>query len=179
MVYVFLANGFEKMEALCTVDILRRAGLSVTTVGVGGTVVTGSHGVTVHADAEENAVAPEALEAVVLPGGMPGAAHLEKSCIVQNFLQKAVEKQAVIGAICAAPFILGHNGWLRGKKAVCFPGFETELDGAQVLSDGVVVDGNIVTAKGAGVVFDFSLALVSRLVSPACARKLRETMQCQ
>lgn len=179
MVYVFLANGFEEMEALCTVDILRRAGLSVTTVGVGGTQVVGTHNITVQADIAETAVNLQEIEAVILPGGMPGAVHLEQSQTVQAFLDRAVEENAYIGAICAAPFILGHRGLLQGKQAVCFPGFEEELQGAQVMTDAVVTDGHIVTAKGAGVVFEFALALVSVLVSEEKARQLREVMQCR
>lgn len=179
MVYVFLANGFEEMEALCTVDILRRAGLSVTTVGVGGRQVMGAHNIPVTADKAEGEVTPCDVQAVILPGGMPGSTNLENSATVQRFIDHAVAENAYLGAICAAPFILGHKGLLREKRAVCFPGFESELHGAQVVSDAVVVDGYIVTAKGAGVVFDFALALVGVLTTEATAQNLREVMQCR
>lgn len=178
MVYVFLAEGFEEIEALGTVDILRRAGLTVHTVGIGGKVICGSHGIAVTADLSEEESKQASPEAVILPGGLPGADHLEASQTVQQALDAAAANGAVIGAICAAPFILGHKGLLKGKQAVCYPGYEAELTGASVRQEPAVTDGRIVTGKGAGAVFDFALALVSVLVSPEKAAQLREAMQC-
>lgn len=178
MVYVFLAPGFEEMEALAPVDIMRRAGLSVQTVGIGGRTVTGAHGITVVADIAEEAFTPDDMEAVVLPGGMPGTKNLEASHTVSVALDRAVQENCIIAAICAAPSILGHRGLLQGKYVTCYPGFEEELQGATVTGDIVVVDGQIVTACGAGAAVDFGLQLVLLLHSAEKAILLREAMQC-
>ena len=129
MIYVFLASGFEEIEALAVVDILRRAELEVQTVavGVGEKTVRGAHGIPVVADVTEEQAKPEGLEMVVLPGGMPGTLNLEKSQTVQEFLQLASNNGLWIGAICAAPSILGHNGLADGKRVTCYPGFESQL----------------------------------------------------
>ena len=176
MVYVFLADGFEECEALAPVDILRRGGVTVKTVGVGGKTVTGAHGIPVVCDREEAEIAG-LPEAVVLPGGMPGTLNLEKSETVQAVLQAAFEKGALIGAICAAPSILGHKGFLQGRKATCFPGFESARAGADVLDEPVVEDGNIITSYGAGAAFDFGFALLAALKGKACAEELRKGMK--
>ncbi|MBR2338091.1 MAG: DJ-1/PfpI family protein [Clostridia bacterium] len=179
MVLVFLANGFEEIEALATVDILRRAGLAVTTVGVGGEYVTGTHGIVVKADCGDASAFPNEVQAVVLPGGIPGTPNLEASAVVQGCVDTAVEQGAYVCAICAAPSILGHKGLLRGKRATCYPGFETELTDAILSDESVVQDGTIITAKGAGVTVDFALCIVSALVSSDVARDLGEKMQCR
>ena len=179
LVAVFLANGFEEIEALATVDILRRAGLSVITVGVGGEYVTGSHGMTVKADVCDEVAVLTGTEAVVLPGGIPGTPNLEASPVVQACLRQAEESGAYICAICAAPSILGHKGLLRGKRATCYPGFEAELTEAILCEEPVVQDGKIITAKGAGVTIEFALRIVAALVSSDVARDLGEKMQCR
>ncbi len=178
MVYVFLADGFEEIEALAPIDILRRAGLSVQTVGIGGREVTGSHGVVFVADITEEAFTPDDMEAVILPGGMPGTKNLEASRTVSAALDCAVRESVVIAAICAAPSILGHKRLLRGKRATCYPGFEGELHEAQPTGASVEIDGRIVTARGAGAAVDFGLALVSVLRSQEEAEHLREVLQC-
>ena len=179
MVYVFLADGFEEMEALAPVDILRRVGLTVKTVGVGTKTPIGSHGIPVVADILDTDVVFEDLQAVILPGGLPGTTNLENSPVVQTALDKAVEAGCLIAAICAAPSVLGHKGLLDGRRATCFPGFETELVGATYTGETVEVDGPIVTARGAGVATEFGLQLVSELCSPEKAEELRRTMQCR
>lgn len=163
MIYVFLADGFEECEALAPVDILRRGGYEVKTVGVGGRTVIGSHKIPVVCDITEDEAKTDGLEAIILPGGMPGTLNLEKSERVQGFIDYAAEKGLVIGAICAAPSVLGHKGLLKGKKATCFPGFEKELLGAEFLDEPVVTDGKITTACGAGAAFDFGFRLLSEL----------------
>ena len=179
MVYVFLAEGFEEVEALATVDVLRRCGIQVQTVGVGGTTVTGSHGISVCADLEDvHATKCDGLEAVVLPGGMPGTLHLEQSEIVQSFIDYAVRHEILLCAICAAPSILGHLGLLAGKKAPCFPGFEEQLTGAQVTGEPAVQDGKIITGKGAGCVFEFALLIGQALQGAQKADEIRKSMQC-
>ncbi len=179
MIYVFLAEGFEEMEAMAPIDLLRRAGCDVKTVAVGSQTVMGAHGIPVVADLTEKDVTSDGLEAVILPGGMPGTLNLEASETVQRMLDVAWQCDLVIGAICAAPSVLGHKRFLVDKHAVCYPGFEKELCGAVIDNASVVVDGRIVTAKGAGVATEFGLALVELLVSPEMAQQLKEGIQCK
>ena len=178
MIALFLANGFEEIEALATVDILRRAGLDVVTYGVDAIAPVGAHNIIVQADMPQEELAVDAIQAVILPGGMPGTLHLENSPIVQNAVRYAMDRRLPIGAICAAPSILGHAGYLQGINATCYPGFEKDLIGAN-LCDGVVTDGNITTACGAGVAVDFALELVSILVSSEKAEEIRRGIQCR
>lgn len=178
MVYVFLAEGFEEMEALAPIDLLRRVGVEVTTVGVGGKLIKGAHGVGFTADSDGEGLDFSDVDCVVLPGGMPGTTNLDASPMVEACLMKAAEKKALIAAICAAPSVLGHKGLLKGKKATCFPGFEEDLLGALHTGAPVEKDGNIITARGAGVALDFALALVAELKSETAAKELRESLQC-
>lgn len=178
MIYVFLAQGCEELEALAPVDIFRRAELDVTTVGVGGKRIAGAHGIVMECDIPEEEASPEGLEMIVLPGGMPGTLYLERSAYVREFLQLAVQDGLWIGAICAAPSILGHLGLLEGRKATCFPGFEEELAGAHLSDAPVVRDGKIVTAKGPGAAVEFALELLSCLTSRERADLLRKSLQC-
>ncbi len=176
MIYVFLANGFEECEALAPIDILRRADFDVKTVGVNGKIAIGSHNIPVVCDITTNEVTFENLEAVILPGGMPGTINLENNKIVQNAIDYANQNGLLIGAICAAPLILGHKGLLNGKKATCFPGFEKDLIGATLTNTSVVRDGNIITAKGAGVAFQFGFELLSYLKNEKTANDLKIQM---
>lgn len=179
MLCLFLASGFEETEALVTLDILRRAQLETATVGVGGRIVTGAHGIPVTADVMDSEVVPdEALKGIVLPGGMPGTLNLEKSETVQSFIDYTAERGGLLAAICAAPSILGHKGLLRGKKAVCFPGFEEQLEGAEVLDQPVCRDGNIITGWGAGGVFHFGLEIVKYYLGAETAERLGASMKC-
>ena len=172
MVVLFLADGFEEIEALCPLDLLRRAGVETVTVGLGKTEIHGAHGITVQADTDALPVGEPDM--VILPGGMPGAAHLDASDMVTEALARTHAKGGLLAAICAAPMVLGHRGYLVGKRAVCFPGFEGELTGATVASDELVVrDGNVITAKGMGVALEFGLALVAALRGEDTAAKLR------
>lgn len=179
MIYVFLANGFEEIEALAVVDILRRAELDVKTVGVGGKMIKGAHGITVESDIEQKEITTDEIESIVLPGGMPGTLNLENSPIVQSCLDYCIENDLYVCAICAAPSILGHAGYLSGKKAVCFPGFEGELKNAEVTNALVETDGKIITAKGPGAAVEFALEIVRRLVSEKKADKIKVSLQCR
>ncbi|MCI8553571.1 MAG: DJ-1/PfpI family protein [Clostridiales bacterium] len=180
MIYVFLAPGFEEIEALTTVDILRRAGLETATVAVGsGAVVRGAHDIAVEADLTEREAVPDGLEAVVLPGGMPGTLHLERSPTVQGFIRYAAEQERYLCAICAAPTILGHLGLLEGKEATCFPGCEAELTGARLSAELVAVDGRLITARGPGASIAFGLRIVSEMLSPETAAALEASLQCR
>ncbi len=179
MIYVFLADGFEEIEALATVDVLRRADLPVCTVGIGKMDIIGAHNITVKADIIDTALSLTDTTAIVLPGGMPGTQNLEASSTVQSAIEYALSHELPIAAICAAPSILGHAQLLHGVCATCFPGFEDDLHGATVSRSAVVTDGLFTTAKGAGVAIDFALALVSRLSGQDAATQIREAMQCQ
>lgn len=181
MVYLFLAEGFEEAEALFPLDLLRRAGVEVTTVGVGGKQITGSHGITVAVDIPDRKFRLFALEhdidAVILPGGMPGTRNLDASPIVDAALGVADGKGALICAICAAPSVLGKRGLLKGRRCTCYPGFEETLEGALEVGGAVIRDGNIITARGAGVAMEFGLEIVSVLKSPEEAGKIRASIQ--
>lgn len=179
MIYAFLANGFEEIEALATIDILRRCELDVVTVGVGSQEIKGAHGIFVLADTVESMIVPsDDIDAIILPGGMPGTLNLEKSKYVQSFIDYMNSNNKLICAICAAPSVLGHKGLLNGKKATCFPGFEEQLTGAEVLADKVVRDGNIITAKGAGCSFDFAFEIGKCLAGEYKSNSVRMSMQC-
>ena len=179
MVYLFLANGFETIEALAVVDMLRRAKIDVKTVVVTGKIVTSSHNIDVTADIEIDEFDVKDADAVVLPGGMPGTLNLEADKTVQGAIDCCVENKKYICAICAAPSILGHKGLLKGKEAICFPGFETDLTGAILSDKYVVTDGLIITARGAGVAVDFGLEIVKALKGEETAENVRKTIQCR
>ena len=180
MVYEFLANGFEETEALVPVDMLRRCGITVKTVGIGNNVITGSHGIPVITDiTDSEVVMSDDVEMIILPGGMPGTLNLEHSVTVKNAINYCSDNNIYIAAICAAPSILGHMGLLKGKKAVCFEGYESQLEGAEVLYDSVCVDGKIITARGAGVSLDFALKLIETLISPARSETLAASLMCK
>ena len=179
MVYLFLADGFEECEALAPLDVLRRGGVTVKTVGIGGEFITGAHGITVKSDISEKDVLLNGdLEAVILPGGMPGTINLENNQTVRNSVSFAEKHGKLICAIGAAPKILGEMKLLKDKKATCFPGFEEELIDAVISKDFVIRDGNIITAKGAGVAFEFGFEILSYLKNNATANSLKEQMQC-
>lgn len=179
MIYVFLAEGFEEIEALAPVDVLRRGGIEVKTVGVTGKTVTGAHGIAVSADITVDQITLEGLDGIVLPGGMPGTLNLEANERLCELVRQADRKQLLIGAICAAPSVLGHLGVLNGKRATCFPGFEKELTGATVCDGQVVCDGNIITAKGAGAALDFAFALLCFLTDKQTADDMSKAMCCK
>lgn len=174
---MFLADGFEEVEALCPLDILRRAGVEVTTVGVGRDVIRGAHGITVFADIPDTMYRDANPEMIILPGGMPGAKNLDECRTVDAALRAAHRKGAFVAAICAAPFVLGKRGMLEGKRAVCYPGFEDELVGAVVDGERTVVrDGRVITAKGMGAAFEFGLELVRALRDDETAEKIRNSV---
>lgn len=172
MVYLLLAEGFEEIEALFPLDILRRGGVEVCTVGVGGREICGAHGISVIADTtiEEAAEIPEML---ILPGGMPGSVNLDESGEVDSLIARTVKAGGHLAAICAAPFVLGKRGLLAGHAAVCYPGFEDKLIDADYRANArVVTDGNITTAVGMGAASEFGLELLSILMGEEVARKV-------
>lgn len=179
MVVVLLAEGFEEVEALAPVDVMRRAGLKVAAAGVGGTEIAGSHGIKVLADTAAEELDPAEVDALVLPGGMPGTLNLERSEAVQRLIDYCVEQGKLVAAICAAPSILAHKGLLRGREATAFPNFQKDLEeGGAILSRSYVCrDGKFITGRGMGVAVQFGLKLVEALVSPEKAREIKEGIQ--
>ncbi len=161
MLYMFLAEGFEETEAIGSLDVVRRAGIDIKTVGVTGKTVCGSHGVEIKADIVLSELSLENMTGIILPGGMPGTLNLQKDERVQAAIAYARENGLLMAAICAAPMILGELGILSGKNAVCYPGFEEHLKGADVKPDPCVTDGNVITAKGAGASMLFGAAVVN------------------
>lgn len=179
MLYAFLAKGFEEVEAIAAIDVIRRAEIEICTVGVGSKIVCGSHNIPVFCDLDENeAVLNDDVDGILLPGGMPGTLNLEANDTVNKFIDFCAGNGRLICAICAAPSILGHKGLLNGKKAVCFPGFENELSGADISSDFVVRDGNIITAKGMGSAVDFGIEIVQYFKGEEKAKALKASLQC-
>ncbi len=179
MIYAFLANGFEEIEAITIIDILRRAEKEVITVGIGDNIIRGAHGMVVVADTQDNMIElDDKLEMIFLPGGMPGTLNLERSAVVQSAIDYCVENDKYIAAICAAPSILGHKGILDGKKACCYPGFEQELKGADVNYDAVNADGKIVTSRGAGTAIKLALKLVELFTSPERSKLMGDSLVC-
>ena len=173
MIYVFLTDGFEEMEAIAPIDLLRRTGVVLQTIGIGGKSVTGSHGITITCDITEDEMDAANCDGLILPGG-PGRTKLAQSPVVMDALKAVSQRGGLLAAICGSPPILGQAGYLQGKKACCYPGFEDQLTGAQVVFDPVVVDGNIITSRGAGTATEFALACVSYLASPEMAAKIAE-----
>ncbi|MCC8173166.1 MAG: DJ-1/PfpI family protein [Odoribacter sp.] len=175
---LFLADGFEEIEALATVDILRRGEIDVTTVSINtGKEVTGAHGVTVIADVVLQDVLNEDAEMLILPGGMPGAKNLGECILLVDMLKKHFEKNGLISAICAAPALVLSQLPLKPEiKLTCYPGFESYLSKFQVSNDSLVIDGNITTAKSPGFAFDFGLAIVERLKGKEKAKEVAAGM---
>ena len=163
-VTVFLAEGFEEVEALCPIDLLRRCGATVTVVGVTGKTVTGAHGVPMVTDCEIADYDCSQDDMIVLPGGMPGTKNLYESALVRKAVADAVASNRYVAAICAAPSIIfGGMGILNGKKAVCYPGMEDGMAGATPVDAPFVWDGKVITGRGAGTAMDFALALCEAL----------------
>ncbi|MDY3068807.1 MAG: DJ-1 family glyoxalase III [Parabacteroides sp.] len=171
--FVFLADGFEEIEALGTVDVLRRAGIEVTTVSINNEkCVKGAHNITVTADICFGEASFDGADALILPGGMPGSKNLNECEPLKEALLQQYRENRIVAAICAAPLVLGGLGLLKGKKATCYPSFEPTLIGAEVTSEPAVTDGNVITGKGPGFVFDFALALVAAIKSEAVAEEV-------
>lgn len=178
MIYCFLADGFEEVEALAAVDMIRRAGIELKTIGIGSKFITGAHNIRIESDCSESEIVlNEELDGIILPGGMPGTLNLENSETVQRAIDFALENNKYICAICAAPSILGHRGILKDKEAIAYPGFEKDLEGAIISDKHVVRDGKIITAKGAGVAVDFGLEIVAAVSGKEKADEIRKAIQ--
>jgi len=174
-----LAEGFEEIEAVTVVDLLRRAGIEVRTASLDGPRVTGSHGITVLADAALDAAMSDDYDMIVLPGGMPGAEHLKNDARVISLLRRFAAEGRYTAAICAAPSVLARAGLLAERAATSFPGFLSadSAPGIRLRDDAVVVDGKVVTSRGAGTAMEFGLALIALLEGDAAAQRVRERLQ--
>lgn len=173
-VLVFIANGFEEAEAICTIDVLKRANIDVVLAGVEGDLISSTHGIKIKCDSSLDSINYKQFDAFFCPGGMPGALNLAQSWAVNEILVKAYNEGKVISAICASPaLVFGPLGLLKGKKATCFPGCESYSPDVVFSSDGVVVDGRIITAKAAGFAFDLGLKLVEVLIGKSTSDKIK------
>ena len=160
---IFFGEGYEEIEALTVVDILRRASISVKMVSITDKKeVTGSHQITVKMDSLLSEVDFDQVEMIVLPGGMPGTKNLEACEVLMEQVDAFVKADRPVSAICAAPSILGHRGHLKGRQACSYPSFEDHLEGAEVLKDPSVVSGNITTGRGMGTAIPFALSILER-----------------
>jgi len=177
MVYMFLADGFEEVEALAPLDILRRAGVEAVTIGVTGEYVTGAHGIVVKADAFIESVTPDSIEAVILPGGLGGTNNMDASEKVKSIVKTAADNGKLVCAICAAPSILGKMGLLKGKDATCYPGFEDTFVGGNYIKQSVVKCDNFITSDGMGSAFKFGFAITEALCGAETAEKIKEQIQ--
>lgn len=172
MIAVLLADGFEEIEALTPVDVLRRAGIEVVTYSTGDDLcICGSHNIMVDADDYFSNLDYDEVEGIILPGGMPGTENLENNSEVKYLLKHLYENKKLICAICAAPKILGNLGYLKGGEATCFPDF-SEFLGCRYTGERVCVSGNIITSKGMGTAMDFALAIVEYLSGSEKAESL-------
>jgi 4-methyl-5(b-hydroxyethyl)-thiazole monophosphate biosynthesis len=160
---VFLAEGFEEIEALAVVDVLRRNNIEVETISIQDSIyVTGGHKIEVKADKLFDEVNYNDVEMIVLPGGMPGTLNLQKHKKLEELIIKFANENKRISAICAAPSILGKLGILKDKRAICYPGYEKELIGAQICDEAVVIDNNIITSKSMETAIEFGFAIVKQ-----------------
>jgi 4-methyl-5(b-hydroxyethyl)-thiazole monophosphate biosynthesis len=178
-VLVPLAEGFEEIEAVTIVDLLRRAGIEVRTAALANRLVTGSHGITVTSDISIDDVGVEDYDMIVLPGGMPGAEHLKTDARVIALLREFAAAGRYTAAICAAPGVLAHAGLLEGRAATSYPGFlqAGSVPGMVLRDAAVVIDGKIVTSRGAGTAMEFALALVGLLEGTAVREQVRVQLQ--
>lgn len=175
-VCVVLAEGFEEIEAVTMIDVLRRGGLAVTTASLGALRVTGAHDIVVEADVGIDAARERPWDMVLLPGGLPGATHLRDDVRVGALLRDTATADRYVGAICAAPIALAAHGVLDGKQATSYPGFGEQMPTCRYSEERVVRDGRVMTSRGPGTAMTFALAIVAELVSAEAAATLRSQM---
>jgi 4-methyl-5(b-hydroxyethyl)-thiazole monophosphate biosynthesis len=176
-VLVPLAEGFEELEAVTIIDILRRAGIEVVVAALAGGTVTGSHGIRLTADTPLAALAEQDFDMIALPGGMPGADHLKKDPRVAEIVQRLHAKGRPVAAICAAPMVLAAAGVLDGRRATSYPGILKDADRTTVTGEAVVVDGGVITSRGPGTALDFALALVEALSGSAVRESIESRLE--
>nr|MBU1328078.1 DJ-1/PfpI family protein [Candidatus Omnitrophota bacterium] len=171
---ILLVTGFEEIETVTVVDILRRAGIEIVSAGIDSMNITGSHGITISADKKLNDIKPEA-DAVIIPGGMPGALHLHNSSEVNDFIKDMNSRGALIAGICAAPsVVMAPMGLLDNKTATCYPGDQIDFaKSTKYKNKAVVVDGNIITSQGPATAMEFAFAIVEKLIGKDAVKKLK------
>lgn len=175
-IIVFLAEGFEEIEAVTCVDVLRRAGIEVTTVALNDVEVTGAHNMIIKADKLIQEINYKDYEGVILPGGMPGATNLRDNEEVINIVKQLYLENKLVGAICAAPIVLDRAGIIEGKKATSYPGFDKEMLSCNYIEDRVVVDKNIITSRGPGIALDFAIKIIEYLIDKDKASEIEKQM---
>jgi 4-methyl-5(b-hydroxyethyl)-thiazole monophosphate biosynthesis len=175
-VAVILADGFEEVEAMAIIDVLRRAGIDTIIAGLHGGHIASARNVKVIPDTVIDAVKADDFDMIVLPGGQPGSDSLNADVRVKELITDFSRKGKLTGAICAAPIVLANAGVLKGKRATSYPSYKDKLGGAVYEEKSVVTDGNVMTSRGAGTALSFGLAIVERLVSKETARKIKEAM---
>lgn len=176
-IYIFLAEGFEEIEAITPIDIFRRAGLKVTSVSTTNEIyVTGAHGISIKADNLFSEIDFMQDSLLFLPGGMPGTTNLENHEGLKQLLKLHHSNNKPLAAICAAPSVLGGLDILKGEEAICYPGFESKLSGAKLSEKAVVKSSNIFTGKGPGKSAEHALLIVSEFVGPETAENIRKAM---
>lgn len=177
MLHLFIADGFEEIEALTTLDILRRCGLEVATVSITGTrLIRGAHGIPVMVDTVFRKGELERTQGLILPGGMPGAKNLSLHEGLRKLLVSQCAQHTLVAAICAAPTVLGKHNLLNERRATCYPGMETELRGAEVVDEMLVEDGNLITAKGPAASVEFAFAIAARFVDSSTIAQVKSSM---
>jgi len=176
---ILLAEGFEEVEAITPIDYLRRAGIEVTVFGMGNQSVRGSHGIVVSADATlADGSAGQVYDAVILPGGMPGAKHLAENKDVVDLIQRHYTAGKFVAAICAAPAVVLHGACnlLQGKRFTGYPGTETQVKGGLPIAERVVIDGTLITSKSAGAAGEFAIAIIKALAGEDAATAVAESV---
>ncbi len=176
-VLVPLAEGFEELEAVTIIDVLRRAGIEVVVASLGDSPVAGSHGIRIAADTPLGALAEQEFDMIAMPGGMPGAEHLKKDTRVAALIQHLQQQGKPVAAICAAPMVLAAAGALDGRRATSYPGFLKDAMRTTVVDEAVVADRGVITSRGPGTALDFALALVAELAGPEARARIESGMQ--
>jgi 4-methyl-5(b-hydroxyethyl)-thiazole monophosphate biosynthesis len=172
-----LAEGFEEIEAVTIIDVLRRAGFEVTSVFLQKNPVTGSHDIAIQADRYIDDISASDYDCIILPGGMPGSSNLKDDGRVISLLQQFNTRNKMIGAVCAAPIVLSEAGLLEGRRVTCYPGYESNLSGATHLPEPVVRDGRMITGKGPGCALPFALEIVEAVMGAETMNNLKNVMQ--
>lgn len=176
MVYIFLAEGFEEIEAIAVTDIIRRAGIDIKTVSIGKRTVTGAHGISINSDLIMDEVKAHDCSMIILPGGMPGTKNLQNDKKLSELIDEFHIAGKYIAAICAAPMILGAKGFLDGERATIFPGMETHLGNAFVSEESAIVSGKIITGRGPGCAIDFALKIIEVLKDKESADAVKSAL---
>lgn len=176
-VLVPLAEGFEELEAVTIIDVLRRAGIDVVVASLGDSPVAGSHGIRIAADTPLGALAEQQFDMIALPGGMPGAEHLKKDARIAELVKRLRGEGKPVAAICAAPMVLAAAGVLDGRRATSYPGFLKDAERTQVVDEPVVRDDGIITSRGPGTALDFALALVAELIGPEVRNEVEAALK--